>query len=767
MCAAPARRGPGREPIESTVATNSARAFEGARSGFQRVTMRWSCAIFVHSRSMIVDLSTALAGGPRLSVGIGTIEHMNGIELSEARTAVDEATRRFCPARGAADASGCSPEVSASPTARRSVAEWVEVVATSQAMINQLGAVQAAAIAEIAATESVHAEDGTIQERSRGVGHIRLDAAALVAGPLGATDAMAQRRVSLAVREVRVMPSLHHAMAAGLLDGWRAGLVGEELFDAPDHVAGAVSASVVDQLPGRSGAEVRRRVRCAVAKVDEQWLRQRVDRARRDRSVRRWAHEPGVDAWFGTFPAERSALAWAAVDDVAQRYRKDGSCETLDQARADAMLDLVLGRATARFTVQLTVPALIGDVAEPAAGSVAPRAGTATGTGTGAVAPSRTAPFRGTLSAEGDTGGPVIAAGIRTFGERAERVGTSVVHAPTRGSGGEDEGASRVVERGADGPSLIAAREQSAALASEVLKWLQDHDGFIEVRGLGGTGTSEVPTAWVAAHVFVASTRSPRCSGGQPIELVRSHPVTGALLDLDDVLRTESYRPSAALIRFVRARDGHCRFPGCTVAARFCDLDHVRPWPFGATHAGNLVLLCRRHHRVKQSPGWRALLRDDGSMLWCTPDGRSLTSDPIDHRQQGPLQLRQGESCVGLRSSAASTGLTGAEGGAAATEGLDPAGRARGAELRDRGEVSRRRNLDAGPFSRLEHAQEHLLLSTGGQRGSRGQLVGIGEPLDRHRFVPAITVSSGWSRCRGARPLGGRRHDTDHDLPPF
>ncbi|MEO6789672.1 MAG: hypothetical protein ABI249_05615, partial [Ornithinibacter sp.] len=331
------------------------------------------------------------------------------------------------------------------------------MVATSQAMINQLGAVQAAAIAEIAATESVHAEDGTIQERSRGVGHIRLDAAALVAGPLGATDAMAQRRVSLAVREVRVMPSLHHAMAAGLLDGWRAGLVGEELFDAPDHVAGSVSASVVDQLPGRSGAEVRRRVRCAVAKVDEQWLRQRVDRARRDRSVRRWAHEPGVDAWFGTFPAERSALAWAAVDDVAQRYRKDGSCETLDQARADAMLDLVLGRATARFTVQLTVPALIGDVAAPEAGSVGLRAGTAAGTGTGAlapnrpgpltgtgavapsrtgpltgtgaVAPNRPGPLTGTLSAEGDTDGSVIPAGIRTLAERAERVGTSAVHA--------------------------------------------------------------------------------------------------------------------------------------------------------------------------------------------------------------------------------------------------------------------------------------------------------------------------------------------------
>lgn len=522
---------------------------------------------------------------------VGTIEHMNGEWVAEAVRAVDEATRRFCGGPRVADAPGCRPAAGGgSDTAGGSdevgsVAEWVDVIAQSQAMINQLTAVQAAAIARVAATESVHAEDGTIEERSRGVGHVRIDAASLVAGPLGVTDAAAQRRVSLAVREVAVMHSLHEAMASGTLDGWRAALVGEELLDAPDAVAGVVATLVIDQLAGRSGADVRRRVRCAVAAVDEQWLRQRTERARRDRSVRRWAHEPGVDAWFGTFPAERSGVAWAAVDDLAQRYRKDGDCETLDQARADAMLDLILGRATARFIVQLTVPAATGAARDSAGVAAATSAAdTAATSAADTVAPSAA-----------DT----AARGI----------------APTADA------------------NITHSAAGSAALAADVLRWLRDRDGFLEMRGLGGSGTSEVPAAWIAERISIASAQPHGGGADGPIGVIASHPMSDALLDPEDALRGEAYRPGVALTRFVRARDGHCRFPGCTATARFCDLDHVRPWPIGATCASNLVLLCRRHHRVKQSPGWQAMLRRDGSMLWCTPDGRSLTSEAIDHRQ--------------------------------------------------------------------------------------------------------------------------------------
>jgi len=59
------------------------------------------------------------------------------------------------------------------------------------------------------------------------------------------------------------------------------------------------------------------------------------------------------------------------------------------------------------------------------------------------------------------------------------------------------------------------------------------------------------------------------------------------------------YSPSATLSRLVRAREGECRFPGCGVQARHCDLDHVQPFNHadptagGPTTAENLQSLCR------------------------------------------------------------------------------------------------------------------------------------------------------------------------------
>ena len=56
------------------------------------------------------------------------------------------------------------------------------------------------------------------------------------------------------------------------------------------------------------------------------------------------------------------------------------------------------------------------------------------------------------------------------------------------------------------------------------------------------------------------------------------------------------YRPSAVLAEFVRMRDLTCRFSGCDVPARFCDIDHTVPYPYGPTHASNLKCLCRHDY---------------------------------------------------------------------------------------------------------------------------------------------------------------------------
>jgi hypothetical protein len=55
----------------------------------------------------------------------------------------------------------------------------------------------------------------------------------------------------------------------------------------------------------------------------------------------------------------------------------------------------------------------------------------------------------------------------------------------------------------------------------------------------------------------------------------------------------------------LRARDPGCRFPGCE-NRRFLDAHHVHHWARGGpTTMENLLLLCRRHHRLVHEGGYR------------------------------------------------------------------------------------------------------------------------------------------------------------------
>ncbi|MFX5602986.1 HNH endonuclease signature motif containing protein, partial [Acinetobacter baumannii] len=57
--------------------------------------------------------------------------------------------------------------------------------------------------------------------------------------------------------------------------------------------------------------------------------------------------------------------------------------------------------------------------------------------------------------------------------------------------------------------------------------------------------------------------------------------------------------------RFLRARDRHCRWPGCTVPAVRAEVDHTRDYALGgSTDVTNLAHLCQRHHTQKQFTRW-------------------------------------------------------------------------------------------------------------------------------------------------------------------
>ena len=263
-------------------------------------------------------------------------------------------------------------------------AQWAGLVGACQSLVNTATAVQDVAITAVAAIEQEWAEDGTTVERVRAGGHVALDAPDVVAGVLGVSHGHAQRRVALAVALVADaevagdgdaagagvpggdgasgLSGLHAAMAGGVLDAYRAGVVVEELAGAPPEVAAAVVAVLEEHLGVEAPVQLRRRCRRVLARVCPDLLRQRAVRARAGCGLRRWVQEPGVDRWEGTFASEQAAQGWAVVDALARRYLAQGRCERVEAARGQALMDLVRGQATIDVELVLTVPA---DVATP------------------------------------------------------------------------------------------------------------------------------------------------------------------------------------------------------------------------------------------------------------------------------------------------------------------------------------------------------------------------------------------------------------------
>ncbi|MEE8603336.1 HNH endonuclease signature motif containing protein [Euzebya tangerina] len=68
---------------------------------------------------------------------------------------------------------------------------------------------------------------------------------------------------------------------------------------------------------------------------------------------------------------------------------------------------------------------------------------------------------------------------------------------------------------------------------------------------------------------------------------------------------------TTSLRRAVIARDQGCRFPGCGAPSAHSDLHHVvHRADGGPTTPGNLVALCRPHHRTVHQHNWRLTLTD-------------------------------------------------------------------------------------------------------------------------------------------------------------
>jgi hypothetical protein len=439
----------------------------------------------------------------------------------------------------------------------------------AQRVINAASAVQALRVAQYAGREQEQDATGAWVEVDHGVGHVGEFAADCFGPMLSMGPVAAGRKVETAAALASRLPLTLAAMSAGDLDPWRATIIATELGEAGRESCAAVEAQLFPAVLAEAPGALTRRVRRVLARVDADAVRVRAAKERLDRFVRAYpSHVPGMTTWVASLPAADSAACWAAIDDLAHRMRGDDPTRTLEQCRADALVDLMLTNVQVATTVTVMVPVQTATVEEP----------------------------EGSL-------------------ERDLLVGEGNATAHEGGSAGADTGPGS----GLGYVDPLASTDdfgQPAAEPNPLVEpsWQQICAMGYEIPGIGVVGGDVV-----AAILEKFDTRIAR---------VLLDERTGVVIETG----IGTYLPNAAMRRFVTRRDGHCRFPGCRRAARRCEPDHVIPYSRGGpTAIWNLASLCKHHHRVKHEAGWALAMSRDGQCIWTDPHGRQYATHPVNH----------------------------------------------------------------------------------------------------------------------------------------
>ncbi|SBS74150.1 HNH endonuclease signature motif containing protein [uncultured Microbacterium sp.] len=165
-------------------------------------------------------------------------------------------------------------------------------------------------------------------------------------------------------------------------------------------------------------------------------------------------------------------------------------------------------------------------------------------------------------------------------------------------------------------PALDDTRDTTAGPLGAIRARVQ-----VVVPALALSGTNE-PCDLVGRSPIDADTAR-RLAGDAPTwERLVSDPVKGTVLAVD------SYRVPMPMRRYLQARDQHCRFPGCRMAAIRCEIDHTHDAALGGkTETRNLGCLCQRHHSMKQFTAWRVRQLTGGVLEWTSPLGTIYRED--------------------------------------------------------------------------------------------------------------------------------------------
>ncbi|MCC3302222.1 HNH endonuclease signature motif containing protein [Arthrobacter sp. zg-Y895] len=404
-------------------------------------------------------------------------------------------------------------------------------------------------------------------------------AAAECAAILNVPQVTGQRLLS----EAGQLCGTHTATLAGLEEGrfsyQHAQVVLEQCQNVPAEKLPGFEADLLKAAEGQTRTQFSAKARRLREKTFPETISKRHLTAFEQRKVTLDREEDGMSCLSAYLRAAEAQQIYTALSTAARGEQAGGDFRTTDQLRADILAQLLMGGSRGIFTAPGT-PDVAGtrDATEVRRGTG--RIGNDTDTDTDTDAATQD---------EERTG----------LGDVPE--GTAL--RPT----GPDEG-------------IVPRAEIMVLISAETLFGADDEPA--ELHGYGPISAEEARRLARNAAGLTGLTQDPQ---------------TGEILGVG-----RRRKVPAGLKRWLRARDGTCRFPGCRVSTANADIDHTVDWARGGpTDHGNLEHLCRRHHRFKTLGFWKACQPTPGVIEWTSPTGRVYRTEPfLDLVSQQPTDPR-------------------------------------------------------------------------------------------------------------------------------
>ena len=409
-----------------------------------------------------------------------------------------------------------------------------------------------------------------------------------LANALGESRARADSLIGMAQTLPVRLPGTKAALEGGTISRYKAEIIARATALLEDDEARAAEAEVLDRAAGLTPGGLRAAIARAVIAAAPKTAKERRETAAKDMRVERWLQDTGNAALMGCeLPPAEALAADEQITARAKELRKAGLEGDMDQLRARAYLDLLLGKDSRPGPAQDSKPG-----AAPAgfAGRV-----------------TLTVPLA-TLAGLADRPGELGSLGPVDPWLARDLAASAAANPKTTWCVTVTDGQGHAVAHGCARPEPKNQRNRTGPGPP------------------GETGFSFTPASRDGPPGGYGTWRLRTPEDG-PDLIITVDPLTTD--PCDHRHQAKGHDSGVKLRHLAQIRHATCTSPICRRPAAQCDLEHNTPYEAGGrTCLCNTGPKCRHDHRLKQHPRWHVDQLPDGTFRWTTPAGRTYDTEP-------------------------------------------------------------------------------------------------------------------------------------------